>query len=1727
MAPGKNLSRLVPSGCGWMEVDVIDPEYDYSRPERCNEDSFYCEFMDYVTEDGQDAYFELALHSLPPESPVTIHIWADPEAHLREINFLKQISVSPTEVIFDASNYTDTVRINMSAVDDEWFEDLHFANVYLNVTADQESFRRMEHWLWIAVVDDERPEIIIDPQRALVYETDGGLYEQPVIDLSVEDGTAVYYVYLLSRPRREYVDVFIHIDEEQITTNVSKVRCTSDNWDIPQGVLITAINDYVDESHPFFESRRHFNITHTSESDDEFYNNLRIPNVTVTIVDDDDAELLVSRQVLAYEHRTPEHEYTINLQSQPAFTVYFNLTAIWPTFFISPSFFKIEPEDWREPVSIFTSGAGTEWAFGGVIAFLSGTAEDGTALVEPEGGRAFNLVHNLSSLDPNYNNVDNIENEFNYTQPPLERVGIVGPLPPLLEEGYMLNRYAVALKFPPVSNVTITCRAPQDQAELSHWSCTDCDNISRVKWSSIRGATIDLEFDVDNWDVEKVVWVEAIDDNVLEYNHTITINHTAQSLDAIYDSDLAPLPCAYPPCDKYDWSSALFWETQQNETGFEEAFLVQIETITFDVIDRAAAIYTFEEVPPLILSHTGGDDDGDGLNDDANRFDRVSYAPLEEDDHLVLAEGARAVSYSIHLTQPPKIKPGIESIVELRMSASDCGGRLLFNISSPEYNQTWVTDIYEEKTFSLTFTRDDFDVPHNVTVTQLQDLQYHDTSACTLTTISTCASDELFTTNAGDHQYRGQDPQGIVWFAPQISVFGFNGHLEVTLLDDEPQWMDQATYRQAGIFLSFAAIGVLALLLLADLCESPTGHLLSMSLILQQLVLTGDIARDMTDVYTSFSDAFAWATIRRVTILQDLDDFTEFLIPLFGEGVVYSIGPFYLETWIGAGSLLVAVFVFRAILWFLVTFIRCILYSKPTSQQREAHARAKIRIENAKHKRERDAIVRRLRKQKKRREEIEAKKKAAEARAELVLEEAAQRRKKGLLGKRSKVVPTGLLDNIPDGSDDDASAATDSDDESKSVNYDSIVEKETRERMRKVAQEAEKERILQAIEDRQARDKVALTRSLELFYDEHAPEKRDNAARIAEVCHADGNQIQELFQKLSDAYDDIPMWEPEDVPDDEKEAMAKMEAERNDPMVKKLQSMTPAQRTAFEERRELEVAAELEMQKQEPSTKSIFSEKELNESDWAWNAAKEHQLLRRLQHRWSFPRWELAVYLFCLGGVIFASTMRASRSVLECPSSLVGQCDDDIAANDPFSLLNANGSLVVTYRYNYSEGDGLLITTPPDEANFTGNYTRLLERNFYWWDTNGYDSLEGFNDDPMFQECGGILGPACEGCHCGVVPLPYSDIEYSSALGGRLPEWQILTIAGVIAGSFALVVPLALMLIVLLSFGSCAIYFGRPKYFRKRWASMQKCNGFVVVWGGLLFDSLRRDSFGYLYNFSLIVDMIHFAVLAGVYRADTSLFHDHARTALSVHLSLVVIRVAYFVYSRPFIKPRNNWFPFFPALYSIVNDSVLLSLFDGGDNVKVEVGLLFWNVCCVSMLLAFEAFELFNGPITKLRQFYQKFAARRQQQRKMLRVTMEMKDLEREKVKRGIREREREEKEEAERQELEERERLLRQTANNLVGSNDAHARSTSSVLLALSDQDLEDPKDDKVSLFDEPQPAAKGEFDKNVPDESNGSTVGVVGGGGGSASGKSDIVIPPLQLSTSATLASPKAASM
>lgn len=88
------------------------------------------------------------------------------------------------------------------------------------------------------------------------------------------------------------------------------------------------------------------------------------------------------------------------------------------------------------------------------------------------------------------------------------------------EEGPSADSYTAKLLYPPTDPVTL------------HIS-TDGQTV--VDTGAGPGQTAELVFGVDDWDLEQAVTVFAVDDDVLEGDHSSTITHTVSSLDGGYD----------------------------------------------------------------------------------------------------------------------------------------------------------------------------------------------------------------------------------------------------------------------------------------------------------------------------------------------------------------------------------------------------------------------------------------------------------------------------------------------------------------------------------------------------------------------------------------------------------------------------------------------------------------------------------------------------------------------------------------------------------------------------------------------------------------------------------------------------------------------------------------------------------------------------------------------------------------------------------------------------------------------------------------------------------------------------------------------------------------------------------------------------------------------------------------------------------------------------------------
>ncbi|MBA3684304.1 MAG: hypothetical protein H0W72_03585, partial [Planctomycetes bacterium] len=146
-----------------------------------------------------------------------------------------------------------------------------------------------------------------------------GFQVTPVSGLSVAEngGTATFRVLLTSRPTSGVtISLTSGTGGTVAPTSLSFTNGVGSNWNVPQIVTVTGVNDDIDDGNVNFTI-----TTSNSVSTDVNYDAKPVPDVVVVNVDDDAAGVLVTAGALALSEGGGSGSYTLRLTSQPAATV--------------------------------------------------------------------------------------------------------------------------------------------------------------------------------------------------------------------------------------------------------------------------------------------------------------------------------------------------------------------------------------------------------------------------------------------------------------------------------------------------------------------------------------------------------------------------------------------------------------------------------------------------------------------------------------------------------------------------------------------------------------------------------------------------------------------------------------------------------------------------------------------------------------------------------------------------------------------------------------------------------------------------------------------------------------------------------------------------------------------------------------------------------------------------------------------------------------------------------------------------------------------------------------------------------------------------------------------------------------------------------------------------------------------------------------------------------------
>jgi hypothetical protein len=195
-------------------------------------------------------------------------------------------------------------------------------------------------------------------------------------DVTEGGSTDSYTLVLTSQPT---ANVSIALTPNaQVTAATSPVVFTTANWNTPQSVTVTAVDD------PIVEGPHTGTISHTVTSADAIYNNFTVANVVANITDNDTpgATIVQLGGTTAVTEGSTTDTYTVVLTSQPSSNVVVTPTGTQVS--ASPTSLTFTNGNWNTPQTVTV------------------TASDDNVV---EGTHSGSITHAVTSADSNYNNL--------------------------------------------------------------------------------------------------------------------------------------------------------------------------------------------------------------------------------------------------------------------------------------------------------------------------------------------------------------------------------------------------------------------------------------------------------------------------------------------------------------------------------------------------------------------------------------------------------------------------------------------------------------------------------------------------------------------------------------------------------------------------------------------------------------------------------------------------------------------------------------------------------------------------------------------------------------------------------------------------------------------------------------------------------------------------------------------------------------------------------------------------------------------------------------------------------------------------------------------------------------------------------------------------------------------------------------------------------------------------
>jgi hypothetical protein len=458
----------------YVNVDLGDIVVDIIDNDRPNVVIFQSDDSTNLSEDGTTDTYRVIL-TQQPTAPVTLNVIAD--GQIQPLNSLT----------FTADNWDEFQEVTVAAVNDEVAESDHTSTIQYEVAADSAA---------------EYLDVSIDPITVNIADNDIAGATLTTTDGSndvTESGLSdTYSLVLTSEPTQNVTVSFTFSAEGQVqllnseSEAITNLTFTPGNWDTPQIVTVTAVNDDAVEDSP-----QPVTITHqvTAQGSAAEYQGVTIGDATVNVIDNDAPGITLAQSDGSTDvtEAGQTDTFRIILDRSPTANVTLNLSTNDQIQLLDASGAEIDsvtftPENFNSFREITVKAIDDSVAEGphtGVVNF---------AVSSDSAPEYLNV-----SLDPLTVNITEDDDAGIIVTETDESTNV--------NEDGQTDTYTLVLSSTPTDNVIIDINTDDQIADI-----------------------VPLIFTPDNWDIPQTVTVTAADDKLVEtVPYTSTISHSVRT----------------------------------------------------------------------------------------------------------------------------------------------------------------------------------------------------------------------------------------------------------------------------------------------------------------------------------------------------------------------------------------------------------------------------------------------------------------------------------------------------------------------------------------------------------------------------------------------------------------------------------------------------------------------------------------------------------------------------------------------------------------------------------------------------------------------------------------------------------------------------------------------------------------------------------------------------------------------------------------------------------------------------------------------------------------------------------------------------------------------------------------------------------------------------------------------------------------------------------------------